>query len=179
MTDLDRIVQKALEAGFSAAVKLDVGTIRLRPEVRDMCAADKCRVYAKNWTCPPACGSLEECAERISGYKNGIIVQTVGRLDDEFDFEGMKELSDKHNSLFAEFAAELSAEYPNLLSLGAGGCHRCETCTYPDEPCRHPGLAISSMEAYGMLVSEVCSANNIPYYYGPGKLVYVGCYLTD
>jgi len=179
MADLSGIIQKAVDAGFTAAVKLDCGTIRLRPEVREMCAADKCKSYAKNWTCPPACGSLEECIKRVSRYKNGIIVQTVGKLEDEFDIEGMSELIKRHNSLFAAFAAELAPEFPGLLPLGAGGCRICGSCTYPDTPCRFPEKAISSMEAYGMVVSEVCTSNNIPYYYGPGTLVYVGCYLID
>jgi len=30
-----------------------------------------------------------------------------------------------------------------------------------------------------MLVSEVCQKNDIPYYYGPGTLTYVGCVLVE
>ena len=36
-------------------------------------------------------GTLEECGEDISGYTRGIIVQTKGELEDEFDGEGMME----------------------------------------------------------------------------------------
>jgi hypothetical protein len=34
------------------------------------------------------------------------------------------------------------------------------------------------MEAMGMVVSDVCRANNLPYYYGPNTLTYVGCVLV-
>jgi hypothetical protein len=35
----------------------------------------------------------------------------------------------------------------------------------------------SSMEAYGMVVNEICGDSGIPYYYGPGTLTFVGCVL--
>ncbi|MGI6577105.1 MAG: DUF2284 domain-containing protein [Eubacteriales bacterium] len=179
MTDIDKIVRMAQNAGFSVVAPLDLGTICLYPEVREMCASDRCHAYDRNWTCPPACGTLEECSEKIRRYKRGIIVQTLGELEDDFDFEGMKELADKHNEKFYAFHATLSEIFPNVLALGAGGCSRCQTCTYPEAPCRFPHLALSSMEAYGMIVSEVCNLNGIPYYHGPGKIVYIGCYLFD
>ena len=65
------------------------------------------------------------------------------------------------------------------MVLGAGACTICKECTYPDEPCRFPDKMISSMEAYGIVVSDICSANNIPYYYGPNTLTYVGCVLMN
>lgn len=169
----------ALDAGFTAAAPLDVATIKLYPEVREMCASDRCRAYDRNWTCPPACGSLDECAEKISKYVRGIIVQTVFEIEDDFDFEGMQEAANSHNITFYSFHSRLAGIFPEVLALGAGGCSRCRTCTYPDLPCRFPNLALSSMEAYGMIVSEVCNLNGVPYYYGPGKIVYIGCYLFN
>lgn len=179
MRDLDEIVRMALDAGFSLAAPLDLATIKLYPEVREMCASDKCRAYDRNWTCPPACGTLEECSERIRKYNRGIIVQTLGELEDDFDFEGMAELAKKHNEKFYAFHDVLHGIFSDVLALGAGGCSRCDSCTYPDMPCRFPHLALSSMEAYGMIVNEVCTLNGVPYYHGPGKIAYIGCYLFD
>ena len=58
-------------------------------------------------------------------------------------------------------------------AIGAGCCMICETCSYPDSPCRFPQKKISSMEACGMLVSEVCQKNDLKYYYGPNTISYV------
>ena len=33
------------------------------------------------------------------------------------------------------------------------------------------------MEAYGMLVLEVCKANDLQYYYGPTTITYSSCFL--
>ncbi|MBQ1285744.1 MAG: DUF2284 domain-containing protein, partial [Lachnospiraceae bacterium] len=59
------------------------------------------------------------------------------------------------------------------------GCNRCKECTYPDAPCRFPEKAVSSMESYGLYVSDVCKKNNVAYNYGPEKMCYSGCFLYN
>ena len=147
-----------MEQGFSHVVLLDCDTIELKPEVRQMCAADTCHKYDKCWSCPPGCGSLEECEAKVRQYKYGIIVQTVGELEDVFDGEGMMETEARHKEYFVEFEKKLREIYPDMLAIGAGCCTKCKVCTYPDAPCRFPKQAFSSMEAYGMLVTQVCQA---------------------
>ena len=49
---MEQWIQAALESGFSEAASLDVSTLKPMPAVRDMCAADKCKAYGHNWTCP-------------------------------------------------------------------------------------------------------------------------------
>ena len=39
--------------------------------VRDACAVNKYRAYGTNWSCPPACGTLEECEARIRRFNPG------------------------------------------------------------------------------------------------------------
>lgn len=90
------------KTGFTHIVPLDCKTIELLPEVRQMCQADTCHMYEKNWSCPPGCGSLEECRQIIGRYTHGIIVQTVGDLEDELDGEGMMETEHQHKSHFYE-----------------------------------------------------------------------------
>ena len=72
-----------------STVPLACDTIELKPEVRQMCASDSCHKYNKCWSCPPGCGTLEECEKRVRKYKLGILVQTVGQLEDSMDGEGM------------------------------------------------------------------------------------------
>ena len=78
---------------------------------------------------------------------------------------------------YEDLEKDLRKFYPNMLPMGAGCCTKCKTCTCPDAPCRFPDQAFSSMEAYGMLVMQVCQANHLDYYYGPGKIAYTSCYL--
>ena len=66
---IEEWVAYAKELGFSEAAPVVPADLKPNAEVRAMCAADKCHAYGKNWTCPPECGSLEECAARISANK--------------------------------------------------------------------------------------------------------------
>jgi predicted metal-binding protein len=179
MVDYEQLKKLAVECGFDHVGDLDADTIEVHVEVRDSCAENKCRAYGKSWNCPPACGTLEECSERMHKYKRGLILQSTGELEDGFDFEGIQELGERHSATFDKFADMVREMYPGALVLGDGACKRCKTCTYPDAPCRFPERQSSAMEAMGMLVSEVCQRNNIPYYYGPGTLSYVGCVLVE
>lgn len=175
----DALLERALAHGFTHATVMDVQTIALFSEVRDMCSSNKCGLYGRCWTCPPACGDLDSCQARIQSFWRGIIVQVVGELEDAFDIEAMQEASTRHKERMIALAEALRPEYPRLLPLSSGGCAICETCTCPDEPCRFPERAFSSMEAFGMLVTDVCQKNGLPYYYGPNTIAYTGCFLID
>ncbi len=177
MTELSQILELAKQQGFSQAAPLDCRTIELRPEVRQMCEANPCHMYGRCWSCPPGCGSLEACRDRVSSYQYGILVQTTGQLEDELDGETMMETEALHKEHFYTFERILRRQYPGMLAMGAGCCTKCQTCTCPDEPCRFPEEAFSSMEAYGMVVTQICQANGMTYYYGPCTITYTSCYL--
>lgn len=177
--DYEAIKQLALDCGFTTAGDLDVSTIVIRKEVRDACATNTCGVYGKSWACPPACGELEECSARIHAFKKGIIFQTTQELEDSFDFEGLEELGEKFGKSVIKFNKAIKEQYPGCMVLSAGTCTLCKECTYPDEPCRMPDKRLSSIEAYGMTVNEVCKANNLTYNYGPNTMTYIGCALIE
>lgn len=174
--DLKTLIKEAEDAGFSTVLPLDVSTLELRDDVRAACAENKCGQFGKNWTCPPACGELEELKTRISSYKHGVIVETSGELEDEFDYETTMEIFAKHQRTMISFARRLEGQTGKLLALGAGACTVCKECAYP-EPCRNPGVKISSMESYGLLVSDICKKNGAEYYHGKNTQTFVGCYL--
>ncbi|MDR3356085.1 MAG: DUF2284 domain-containing protein [Spirochaetaceae bacterium] len=174
-----KLTELALRHGFTASRAVDPAKIKIYRQVREACTEDKCKAYGKNWACPPACGTLDDCGDRVRGYKSGIIMQTTGILADEFDWDGMWRLGAEHSAHIAGFSDAVLPEYPYALLLGAGACRICETCSCPYAPCRFPKKRISSMEAYGMLVSEVCTAAGIPYHYGKGTLTYVACFLIS
>lgn len=179
MKNFDDIKKVAFSCGFSHVGNLDVNTIELREDVRDACAENKCHAYGTSWSCPPGCGSLKECEDKIKKYHRGLILQSTAQLEDVFDGETMETLAKTHADSIEKFSLRLREIYPKSLSIGAGACSKCKKCAYPDKPCRFPETMTSSMEGLGMLVSDVCKANNIPYYYGKLTLTYIGCVLID
>jgi len=176
---MEQLIKLALDCGFTESARMDAAKLVFRDEVREMCAADKCHLYGRSWRCPPACGTLDEMRESVKKYSRGLLMQTVWELEDSFDFEGMGEAARVHNENFERFIKAVKAQYPGALFMGAGGCMRCAKCTYPDEPCRFPDDATSSMEACGLLVSQVCVDNGVKYNYGANRLAYTACALID
>ncbi len=71
MTDL---VRAALDFGFSHAARMDPATLRVRDEVRSMCAADRCGAFGRCWVCPPAVGSLDDSRRTIARHRSGLLV---------------------------------------------------------------------------------------------------------
>jgi len=177
--NIEEFLAQAVEAGFDHVGELDVKTIELLPEVRNACETGRCPAYNKNWSCPPALGTLEECDKMIKAYKRGAILQTTGEIEDDYDFEGMMDVQDRHRENFYAFAKKMKELYPDMMFIGDGHCTLCEECTYPEAECRFPNLRIASMEAMGMYVNKVCKDNNMQYYYGPGTFKYIGCVLID
>lgn len=172
-------LQVARDIGFEHAEKLNSASLCARDEVRAMCGSGKCRIYGKRWSCPPACGELSVCQKKMDRYCGGIIVQTVSNLEDDFDAEGIALAQARHKLRFETIVRQLRTADKACLPLTAGGCTRCESCTYPGRPCRYPGKMMSSMEAYGLLVSDVCNASGLAYNYGPKTIAFTSCILTD
>lgn len=169
-------ILEAQHLGFDAAAPIDPQTLVARADVRQMCAADKCGAYNKNWTCPPAIGSLADCQARMIQFQRGILLQTVGRMSKAIDSKCYRETEQRHNRQLSALAQRIRQTHPNALCLGAGGCRVCKTCAYP-QPCRCPEQAMSSMEGYGLFVTQVCRDAGLPYSYGEKTITYTACIL--
>jgi predicted metal-binding protein len=148
--------------------------------VRDMCAADKCNYYDKRWSCPPACGTLDYFREVFGHYGHVLVFQTMGQMEDDFDFEGMVASNTVHHerclALIDALCADDSLAQATFL-LTAGACVICADCAYPQAPCKYPQRMRPSMEAAGLMVNDVCAAAGIPYYHGQGTITYTSCVL--
>ena len=173
---MEQWIARALALGFSHAAPLEVSGLTPRQDIRDMCAADTCGAYGKNWTCPPHCGTLEDCRARIRQYSRGILLQTVGTMEKRIDTRAYRRTETRHLELFYRMAELVRQEYPDALCLGSGGCRICGSCGFP-EPCRFPEKACPSMEAYGLFVTQVCRDNGLAYYHGERTITYTACIL--
>ena len=165
--------------GFEHYILFDPIQLEFRQDVRDMCSADKCHLYNRSWSCPPACGSVEESVDKAKRYKQGIMLQTTAQMEDSFDVETMLEASETHKERFAKAVEVLRKTDASCLPMGAGGCKICKVCTYPDAPCRFPDMMFPSMEACGLFVSKVCKDNGVDYNYGDEKIAYTCCALYN
>ncbi len=165
--------------GFSHWAAADMSALIPRREVRDMCRADRCGKWNTNWACPPNCGDLNAAAIEIKRFSAGILVQSTGALTDDFDYAGMEELQRQHTRRFEDLVRQTRLLLPECLPLSAGPCTVCLRCTCPGKPCRFPQKRLSSMEAYGLLVGDVCLRSGLQYNYGPRTMTYTSCVLYN
>ena len=170
---IDKIINKLCDFGVYKASVIDAHTVVKNTSFRDICKSNACGTYGKCWTCPPDCGDVETLIKSLDEYKKVIVFQTVGALEDSYDFEGMMEHKKSFARLTLKLKQMLSKEHVDALVLGAGGCGICERCSKrDDEPCKFPSLAIYSLEAYGIDVYALSKSAGMKYINGQNTVTY-------
>ena len=81
--------EEALALGAFRAELVKVEDISTDASFRSLCASNACGNYGKNYMCPPDIGSIEELMQELRTYETALVYQTVGCLEDSYDFEGM------------------------------------------------------------------------------------------
>ena len=174
-----KLVAEAKALGAFKANIIEAGDIITDRAFRGMCESNACGVYGKCWMCPPYVGEIDELMARVGKYDYALVYQTVTELEDSFDFEGMIEAKKKSYPLAQSLRKAFDdVHFEKVLHLGAGGCGVCETCSKrTNEPCRFPELAMPSLEAYGINVSELAKASGMKYINGQNTVTYFGAVL--
>ena len=177
---IETIIKLALESGVKAAQYLPGSAVVTDPVFRKICEGNACGKYGRCYMCPPFIGPIEELMEQAKQYTHGVLYQTVGTLEDSFDFESMMEAGKYHNLCSQKLRKKLEGILPNHLHLTGGGCHLCERCAKLDElPCRHPAEAMTSLEGYGIDVYRTSQATTLKYINGENTVTYFGIVLFD
>jgi predicted metal-binding protein len=180
MIDREELIAIALRVGASHAGILETPAIEFHEDFRKACEKNFCRRYDTNWMGPPAVGPIAELRRRVLGFAEGMLFQSTHPVESNFDMKGIEAAARVHDEVFRELVRAVRARYPAeaILPLGAGCCSMCGRCAYLDgEPCRHPDLAASSVEAYGMNVIALQKRAGLPYYFGKTTVCFVGLIL--
>jgi len=174
---INELVKKAYSIGFTKAVYLEGLKIECESRLRAYCNPDGCQIYGNNWVCPPACGSIEECAEKIKRFNKGILLQSVSELSPPVEFDVYKELNREHNFRLREFLTMTNYAFQDILALTSGGCVFCDACTYPD-PCIKPDIRMNSLSAYGVDVCKLCETADLEYSFRPDRVYFTAVVLA-
>ena len=182
MLNGEDLVKIALDSNAAHAAVVETYKIQFHEDFRKACEKNFCRKYDSNWMGPPAIGPIQALIQRATGYRYGLLFQTVHRVVSNFDMKGMLKGGEVHGTIFRDLLEKIRGKYPSedILPLNAGCCSICERCAYLDgEPCRHPDQAVSSVEAYGINVIALEKSAGIPYYNGKNTVSFVGLILFD
>ena len=177
--EYQKLVEAALAAGAAKAVVIPESQIVTSAEFRDICASNQCGNYGRCWMCPPEIGPIDELMAELQKYSRGLLYQTIAPLEDSYDIEGMFAAGNEHawvSQAVGKNAAPLL--HGPTLHLSCGGCHLCKVCAKKtQEPCRHPDLALSSLEGYGINVYETVKDTPLKYINGQNTVTYFGLLL--
>lgn len=171
---MNNLTDIAINAGATAVGHAKVADMKFDREFRDACAQNVCGKYGNCWMCPPDVGDIDEMIQIAQGFENIFVFQTIGELEDSYDFEGMQDAAVRHNQITFAVAEKVRSHYGSrALIMGAGACHVCARCTKMDDiPCANPEMALPSLEVYGVAVSELAAVSGLKYINGENTVTY-------
>ena len=181
-TDLfDSLIKTVSDLGAYKAAVIPTSAVETDISFRALCEKNTCGNFGRNWACPPDAGDIEKLIADLYSYGNMLVYQSVGKLEDSFDVDGMALAAEKHAALTRAVREKVGPlGFSRTLFLGAGGCRVCRVCAKKtDESCRHPDKATPSLEAYGVNVSKLAPAAGMKYINGQNTVTYFGAVLLD
>ena len=174
------LLETIRERGVNQADFFDLGILTFTNEVRLMCEQNSCGRYNRAWNCPPVCGSVAGLEEDCRKYARGILFNSVTKVEDSFDWEGMIEGGRGLCELLIDlkgYADDLGLKEYRIF--GGGGCYSCEDCSYPDNPCHHPDMLFTPIEACGINVMQLARDAGFKYINGQNTVTYFGMILFN
>lgn len=165
MADYTAVISALAELPLMQYEFVNISDLTFSDRVRYICETE-CPQYGRSWACPPAVGTVEECSARCAAYERAFVFTTVSEVPDMENLEemltcrsGHEEVTRRVRKLFADAGFE-------TLTLSTESCAICDTCAYPDGPCRFPDKMFPCVESYGILVTELAERCGIEFMYG-------------
>ena len=144
------------------------------PTASDGSAKKECDRFQSTWACPPAVGSVEECRHRCLAYKECFLFSTIAEVSDVINFEEMLSTRREHENITAAIEQFIKSQGTGCMALSTESCDICETCTYPDAPCRFPEKMHPCVESHGIIVSELAEKYNLDFTLSPNQILWFG-----
>lgn len=149
---------------------LDTKDLIFSDKVRYICEKE-CEHYGCSWACPPAIGSIKDCMAQCQSYSHVCLFSTVAEVPDVLNFSACLKARKDHEELTLLLREKFQEHFGNVLALSTG-CMVCETCSYPDAPCRHPEKRLSTIESHGILIMQTAESMGICYDCGNDMVTY-------
>jgi predicted metal-binding protein len=175
---LSDLLDLARKNGADRAAIVKTADIPFAPELRGSCDQNTCGRFNSCWVGPPAIGTVDALIQQTQEFPAALVIQTIGQLEDSYDFEGMMAAKDAHNKVFRALRPVVHACFSGqkTLDLSCGCCDLCPACTYPADPCAQPEEAVSAVEAYGINVNPMLTACGLKYNNGQNTVSYVSLF---
>ena len=126
----------------------------------------ECPMYGKSWACPPGVGTVAECKAKCMGYHQGLCVSTVVEVPDISDIQDCLATRGDHEEVTEQVAQLLREQGIEPYILSSESCAVCETCAYPEAPCRNLKRMHPCVESQGIVLTALAERYGIEFQYG-------------
>ena len=168
------LIKLAEEEGFRAAV-ISAKEIPVDGSFRKFCEDNLCGKYNANYSCPPACGTVEEVHKRLLSADKALVLQTIHEIGSYENKEAILKSKKNLNLAILRLTEELRKAGMDCFCLGYGGCPLCDPCKQVEgEPCAFPEKRISCMSAYCIDVGKLANRCGLEFAWVPEKLFLFG-----
>lgn len=172
----EKIEERLLSLPVVQYAWLGSDEIEFSSRVREICRGE-CPRYGTSWACPPAVGSVEECRKKCSRYEGAFVFTTIAEVTDIENLEETLSTRRGHEEVAVQIREIFRACGFETLALSGDSCARCETCAYPDGPCRHQESMIPCIEGYGIVVPLLAEKAGIAFENGRNIVTWFGLIL--
>lgn len=173
MTDME-LIKLAQEEGFHAAI-IPAKDVPVNGEFRKFCEDNLCGKYNANYSCPPACGTVEEVHQRLFAEDKALVLQTIHEIGSYENKAAILESKKNLNIAILHLTEKLRSAGLQGFCLGYGGCPLCNPCKQVEgEPCVFPEKRISCMSAYCIDVGKLAEKCGLEFAWVQEKLFLFG-----
>lgn len=165
MLNKELLEQQLLELPLFQYAFMSTDELVFTDRVRHICK-EECPQYNTTWACPPAVGSVSECKANCLLYPEMLMISTVSEVEDIANIEQTLATRTDHEEITRQVAKLMKDQGCELRVLSTESCAICDTCTYPNAPCRHPELMFPCVESQGILVTELCEKYGMDFFNG-------------
>ena len=144
----------------------DPNTLEFTERVRWICQHE-CPMYDHSWACPPAVGTVSECAGKCRRFTSCLMISTFTEVADIANIEETLATRPEHEAItnqVRDLFREMGIE-PYVLSTEA--CAECDRCAWLDgQPCRFPDRMHPCVESHGINLLAVLEDLGLAFQYG-------------
>lgn len=147
--------------------------------VRQVCRQE-CPMYGKTWACPPAVGTVAQCAARCGGFSDCLVIATAAEVEDVADLEETLATRLPHEHITDQVRDLMKEQGSNPYVLSTEACAICGRCAWLDgEPCRHPERMHPCVESHGINLIPVLEENGLEFQFGSNVITWVSLLLCE
>ena len=158
-----QLAERAEAMGLEASCVV-ISDIVINPDFRKYCAENRCGQYDANYSCPPACGEVEEMAAALKGFTRALVVRSTWEIESYSDRETIFKAKKAHNEAMLSVCEVLRQKGIGYRMCGASHCLLCDQCAKAQgEPCRDPERRYSCLSAYCIDVARLAESAGIDF----------------